>query len=151
MPADEDGRRQDEQELLEQLEAELRRMEVGDYLAQLLITLSSLAFQRLGLTPDTTADRDLDQARLAVDAFAAVLDVWAPTRPADEAAMFRSTLHQMRMAFVAATTSPARPHTDPAATQETDPATQETGSATAETGPETTETVTPGDDSPEEA
>ena len=72
---DEDGRRQDEQELLEQLEAELRRMEVGDYLAQLLITLSSLAFQRLGLTPDTTADRDLDQARLAVDAFAAVLDV----------------------------------------------------------------------------
>ena len=133
---DEDGRRQDEQELLEQLEAELRRMEVGDYLAQLLITLSSLAFQRLGLTPDTTADRDLDQARLAVDAFAAVLDVWAPTRPADEAAMFRSTLHQMRMAFVAVTAGPAAPDTDP---------------ATRETGPETTETVTPGDDSSEEA
>jgi hypothetical protein len=143
MPVDEDGRGQDEEKLLEQLEAELRRMDVGDYLAQLLITLSSLAFQRLGLTPDTTADRDLDQARLAVDAFSAVLDVWAPTRPADEAAMFRSTLHQMRMAFVAATAGPATPDTDPAM--------RETGTATAETGPETTETATPGDDAPEEA
>jgi hypothetical protein len=136
MPVDEDGRGQDEEELLEQLEAELRRMEVGDYLAQLLITLSSLAFQRLGLTPDTTADRDLDQARLAVDAFAAVLDVWAPTRPADEAAMFRSSLHQMRMAFVAATAGPE---------------TTDTGPETTEAGPETTETMTSGDDPPEEA
>lgn len=129
MPEDEGEPRQTEEELLEQIEAELRRIGVGDYLAQLLITLSSMAFQRLGLTPDTAADRDLDQSRLAVDAFAAVLEVWAPTRPADEAAMFRSTLHQMRMAFVAAAA----------------------GSATPETGSAAPETVSPGDDSPEEA
>jgi hypothetical protein len=129
VPEDEGEPRQTEEELLEQIEAELRRIGVGDYLAQLLITLSSMAFQRLGLTPDTAADRDLDQSRLAVDAFAAVLEVWAPTRPADEAAMFRSTLHQMRMAFVAAAA----------------------GSATPETGSAAPETVSPGDDSPEEA
>lgn len=122
MPADENEHRQNEEELLEQIQDEMRRIGVGDYLAQLLITLSSMAFQRLGLTPETAADRDVDQARLAVDAFAAVLEVWAPTRPADEAAMFRSTLHQMRMAFVAAA----------AATM-------------------TSESVSPGDDSPEEA
>ncbi len=122
MPADEGERRQTAEELLEQIEAELRRMGVGDYLAQLLMTLSSMAFQRLGLTPETAADRDVDQARLAVDAFAAVLEVWTPTRPADEAAMFRSTLHQMRMAFVAATAGAVTP-----------------------------ETVSPGNDSPEEA
>lgn len=121
MPADEGERRQTEEELLDQIGAELRRIGVGDYLAQLLMTLSSMAFQRLGLTPETAADRDVDQARLAVDAFAAVLEVWTPTRPADEAAMFRSTLHQMRMAFVAATAAV------------------------------TPETVSPGDDSPEEA
>ena len=57
--------------------------------------------------------------------------------------MFRSSLHQMRMAFVAATAGPATP--------DTDPATQEAGSATAATGPATTETMTPGDDPPEEA
>jgi hypothetical protein len=129
VPEDEGEPRQTEEELLEQIEAELRRIGVGDYLAQLLITLSSMAFQRLGLTPDTAADRDLDQSRLAVDAFAAVLEVWAPTRPADEAAMFRSTLHQMRMAFVAAAA----------------------GSAAPETGSAAPETVSPGDDSPEEA
>jgi Domain of unknown function (DUF1844) len=122
MSADEGERTQNEEELFEKIEAELRRIGVGDYLAQLLITLSSMAFQRLGLTPETAADRDLEQARLAVDAFAAVLEVWAPTRPADEAAMFRSTLHQMRMAFVAAAA----------------------GSTAAES-------VSPGDDTPEEA
>ena len=109
MSADEGERRQTEEELLEQIEAELRRITVGDYLAQLLITLSSMAFQRLSLTPETATDRDLGQSRLAVDAFAAVLEVWAPTRPADEAAMFRSTLHQMRMAFVAAAAGSAAP------------------------------------------
>lgn len=122
MPAEEGERRQTEEEMLGQIEAQLRRVGVGDYLGQLLITLSSMAFQRLGLTSETAAERDLDQARLAVDAFAAVLEVWTPTRPADEAAMFRSTLHQMRIAFVAAAA----------------------GSAT-------TESVIPGDDSPEEA
>lgn len=104
----EDGERlAREQELFERMQDELRRIPVGDYLGQLLVTLSSMAFQRLGLTPETTADRDLEQARLAVDVFAAVVKVWAPTRNAEEAALFRATLHQMRMAFVSATAGPA--------------------------------------------
>lgn len=149
MPADEGERMQNEEELLEQIEAELRRVGVGDYLAQLLITLSSMAFQRLGLTPETAADRDLDQSRLAVDAFAAVLEVWAPTRPADEAAMFRSTLHQMRIAFVAAAgpaaaTGPAAPTAGPP------PAATSAGPEPAESDSTTAETATPGGESPEE-
>ena len=48
MPADEGESIQKEQELLEQIEAELRRIGVGDYLAQLLITLSSMSLPALG-------------------------------------------------------------------------------------------------------
>lgn len=135
MAAEDGERARQEQELFERMQDELRRIPVGDYLGQLLVTLSSMAFQRLGLTPETTADRDLEQARLAVDSFAAVVEVWAPTRTTEEAALFRATLHQMRMAFVSATAAPAA-----------------AGPATAEeTGPATVEDAKPGDGSPEEA
>jgi hypothetical protein len=39
MPADKDEHSQSDEELLEQLQNELRHIGVGDYLAQLLITL----------------------------------------------------------------------------------------------------------------
>lgn len=170
-----------ERELYERMQDELRRIRVGDYLGQLLVTLSSMAFQRLGLTPETTADRDLDQARLAVDSFAAVVEVWAPTRNAEEAAVFRATLHQMRMAFVAASAGPATTATPgPTRVEAPGPATavpapeaagpapagpaapEAAASATAEAadlapaGPAATDSATiddanPGDASPEEA
>jgi len=146
MPADEGDSVQKEQELLEQIEAELRRIGIGDYLAQLMITLSSMTFQRLGLTPETAADRDLDQARLAVDAFAAVLEVWAPTRSTDEAAMFRSTLHQMRMAFVAAAAGPPAE----AASQGDEGGPAEVSMSQGDEGGPAEESMSPGDDAPEE-
>ncbi len=94
-----------EEELLERLQEEMRRITVPDYLAHLLVSLSSMAFQRLGLTPDTEADRDLDQARMAVDAFEALVGVLSGGLSEQEASLYRSTLHQMRMAFVRASGS----------------------------------------------
>lgn len=91
-----------EEELLERLQEEMRQIKVPDYLAHLLVSLSSMAFQRLGLTPDTAADRDLGQARMAVDAFEALVGVLSPGLSQQEASLYRSTLHQMRMAFVRA-------------------------------------------------
>lgn len=165
-----------ERELYERMQDELRRIPVGDYLGQLLVTLSSMAFQRLGLTPETTADRDLEQARLAVDSFAAVVEIWAPTRSAEEAAVFRATLHQMRMAFVAVSAGPATTATPgPTPVEEAGPATavpapEAAAPATAEAAdlapagpaaseaaaPAATDSATiddanPGDASPEEA
>ena len=91
-----------EEELLERLQEEMRRITVPDYLAHLLVSLSSMAFQRLGLTPDTAVDRDLPQARMAGDAFEALVGVLSGGLSEQEAALYRSTLHQMRMAFVRA-------------------------------------------------
>ena len=106
MPPDDAGadnveRQRIEAEFLERLQQEMSRLTVEDQLVHLLQTLASLAFQHLGLTDYTAADRDLGQTRLAIDAFSALLDVLAPLRPADEVGIYRSTLAQMQMAYVA--------------------------------------------------
>ncbi len=91
-----------EEELLERLQEEMRKITVSDYLAHLLVSLSSMAFQRLGLTPDTLVDRDLSQSRMAIDAFEALVKVLSTGLSEQDAAMYRSTVHQMRMAYLRA-------------------------------------------------
>jgi Domain of unknown function (DUF1844) len=59
-----------EAELLEQLEAELKKLKVADVLVQTVFTVSSLGYRRLG-----EEDRDLDQARLAIEALRALVPV----------------------------------------------------------------------------
>jgi len=57
-------------ELLQQLEAELKKLKVSDLLVQTLYTVSSLGYRRL-----SDEDRDLEQARLAIEALRALLPV----------------------------------------------------------------------------
>jgi Domain of unknown function (DUF1844) len=67
--ADEDAA-PSEAELLEQLEAELKKLKVADVLVQTVFTVSSLGYRRLG-----EEDRDLDQARLAIEALRVLVPV----------------------------------------------------------------------------
>ncbi len=67
--ADEDAT-PSEAELREQLEAELKKLKVADVLVQTVLTVSSLGYRRLG-----EEDRDLDQARLAIEALRALVPV----------------------------------------------------------------------------
>jgi hypothetical protein len=94
-------RRQIEAEFLERLQDELSRLTVMDHLTQVLQTLPSLAFRHLGLTEESAAYRDLAQSRLAIDAFKALVDVLARQLTPDEVSLYRSTLAQMQMAYVA--------------------------------------------------
>jgi hypothetical protein len=57
-------------ELLKQLEEELKTLKVADLLVQTLYTVSSLGYRRL-----SEQDRDLDQARLAIEALRALVPV----------------------------------------------------------------------------
>lgn len=59
-----------DEELIQQLEEELKRLKVGDLLVQTLYTVSSLGYRKL-----SEGDRDLDQARLAIDALRALVPV----------------------------------------------------------------------------
>ena len=65
-----DPQKPSDEELLQQLEAELEKLKVSDLLVQTLYTVSSLGYRRL-----SDEDRDLEQARLAIEALRALLPV----------------------------------------------------------------------------
>jgi predicted nucleic acid-binding protein len=59
-----------DEQLIQQLEEELKKLKVADLLVQTLYTVSSLGYRKL-----SDEDRDLEQARLAIEALRALLPV----------------------------------------------------------------------------
>jgi predicted nucleic acid-binding protein len=59
-----------DEELVRQLEEELKKLKVSDLLVQTLYTVSSLAYRRL-----SAEERDLDEARLAIESLRALIPV----------------------------------------------------------------------------
>jgi hypothetical protein len=96
------GLRDEETEMMERLQEEIRNMPVSDHLVYMLHSLSALAIGRMGLTPEAAARRDLDQARLAIDAFKVLMGVVERVRPAAEMGVHRGMLSQLQLAYVGA-------------------------------------------------
>jgi hypothetical protein len=94
---DEGERQQKEQELIEQLQAELNKLKVSDLLLQTLYTVSSLGYQRI-----SGEGRDLDQARLAIEALKALLPVLEGQVSADALRDFNQVLTNMQLAYASA-------------------------------------------------
>ena len=91
----------EEQEAIRRLQDEIGRLSVADHVSLMMHSLSSLAVDRLGLGADAS-HRDLEQARMAVDAFKALLGVLEGRRPMEEINAHRSVLAQLQMTYVAA-------------------------------------------------
>ena len=89
-------------EMMERLQEEIRNLPVSDHLVFMMQSLSGLAVARMGLAADTAGRRDMEQARLAVDAFKALLELLEKARPAGEMAAHRGMLSQLQLAYVAA-------------------------------------------------
>lgn len=92
----------EEAEMMQRLQEEIQNLTVSDHLFYMVESLSALAISRMGLTAETAERRDLDQARLAIDAFKALLEVMERTRPSEAIAVQRSALSQLQLAYVAA-------------------------------------------------
>jgi hypothetical protein len=87
-----------DEQLVEQLEAELKKLRVSDLLVQTLYTVSSLGFRRLA--PD---DRDLDQARLAIEALRALVPLLEDSAPAELVRDFKQVTANLQLAYADAT------------------------------------------------
>jgi hypothetical protein len=81
-------------ELIAQLEAELKQLKVADVLVQTVFTISSLGYRRLG-----EEDRDLDQARLAIEALRALVPVLKDAVPAEVTRDFEQMVANMQLAY----------------------------------------------------
>jgi hypothetical protein len=82
-----------EQELLDALS----RLQVSDLLVQTLSTVSSLAYHRLA-----EEHRDLEQARLAIEALRALVPVLAGSIPAELTRDFEQVLANLQLAYASA-------------------------------------------------
>jgi hypothetical protein len=92
-----------DEELLRKVEEQLRDLKVSDVLLQTLYTISSLGWHKL-----SSADRDLDQARLAIEAIRALLPVIADTMPAEVKRDLEQMVANMQLAYAGAV-SEAKP------------------------------------------
>ena len=86
-----------EQELLEQLQAELKKVRVVDVLAQTVVTVSSLGWQRLAAEA-----RDLEQAQLAIEALRALVPVLKGALPEQAVRDFGQAVANMQLAYAKA-------------------------------------------------
>jgi hypothetical protein len=88
-----------EAELQAALEEQMRNLRVEDVVVQTAVTLVNLGARRLGLADapgeDPAAERDLDQAKTAIEAVRALL----PLCPADVGQQIAPALSQLQMAF----------------------------------------------------
>jgi hypothetical protein len=81
------------------LEEQMRRITVQDVLIQTVVTLINLGGRRLGLAgpPEQAGDKDLEQARLAIEGARALV----PLLPQEqELGPVRDALSQLQMAYV---------------------------------------------------
>ena len=92
----------DEEQLARQLAEELRRLRIEDVLIQTLITVSSIGYRRLGLTEDTKDDRDLQQAKLAIDTMVALTPVLENVVPEELVRDFNQSVASLQLAYAQA-------------------------------------------------
>ena len=100
--ADEDQIQQpdvSQEELLAQLEEEFAKLRVADVLVQTVFTISSLGYRSLG-----EEHRDLDQARLAIEALRALVPVLKDSLPDDVTRDFDQLVANMQLAYAKAAT-----------------------------------------------
>ena len=88
---------EDEEKLVEELQAELAKLQVSDLLLQTLYTVSSLGDHRL-----SGETKDLDQARLAIESLKALMPVLEGSIPDEALRDFQQVLANMQLAFAEA-------------------------------------------------
>ena len=88
---------EDEQQLIEELQAELAKLKVGDLLLQTLYSVSSLGYHRL-----SGDARDLEQAKLAIESLRALTPVLAGSVPDEIVHDFEQATANLQLAYAKA-------------------------------------------------
>jgi hypothetical protein len=92
-------RRLSDAELQERLEQELKRLKVSDVLLQTCYTISSLGYGKMTAPP---AERDLEQARLAIEALRALTPLLEGALPAELTRDLSQVTANMQLAYAKA-------------------------------------------------
>jgi hypothetical protein len=98
---DEGAKRKEEEEMIKKLQEEIDKLTTKDIVIQMMMSLSSLAYKKMGL-PVGTNDKYKDkvQAKMAVDCFDALLKVISDEISAVERENLKSSLSNLQINFV---------------------------------------------------
>jgi hypothetical protein len=95
--AEEDPKSDEQEKLVEELQAELEKLKVQDLLLQTLYTVSSLGYHRL-----SGEAKDLEQARLAIESLKVLMPVLEGSVPEEALRDFQQVLANMQLAYASA-------------------------------------------------
>lgn len=93
--------RPSDEELVRQLEEELKKLKVSDLLVQTLYTVSSLGYRKL-----SAEDRDLAQAQLAIEALRALLPLLEGAVGDEIVRDFKQVTSNLQLAYADAAKDP---------------------------------------------
>ena len=123
---------EEQEQLARELAEEFRKLRVEDLLIQTLVTISSVGYRRLGLTPDSREERDLDQARLAIETLRALTPVLERVVPAELIRDFNQSIANLQLAYARAASEQAAPPSEAATPRGQTPDVSEGGTSAAE-------------------
>jgi predicted RNase H-like nuclease (RuvC/YqgF family) len=99
-PAGEDSKKKEE-EMLRQLQEEIDRLTTKDIITQMMMSLSSLAYKKMGIPAEANNKyKDKEQAKMAVDSFDALFKVLKDELSASEVENLQSSLANLQLNFV---------------------------------------------------
>ncbi len=98
--SDEEAKKKEE-EMIKQLQEEIDRLSTKDIISQMMMSLSSLAYKKMGI-PVGVNDKykDKKQAKMAVDSFDALLKVIKDDLSGEESENLQSSLANLQLNFV---------------------------------------------------
>ena len=98
-PSEETREQVSDEELRDRLEAELRRLKVSDVLLQSCYTISSLGYGKMA---GAAEDRDLEQARIAIEALRVLTPLLEGAVPAEVTRDLGQVTANMQLAYAKA-------------------------------------------------
>ena len=100
-PVSDEEAKKKEEEMIKQLQEEIDRLTTRDIISQMMMSLSSLAYKKMGI-PVGVNDKykDKEQARMAVDGFEALMKVISGDLGAQELENLQSSLSNLQLNFV---------------------------------------------------
>ncbi len=93
------GGQMSEEELRAELERQFRRQRVPDLIKQYMVSLSTLAYVKMGVAEEDREVKDLEQARLAIDSFKALLDSVGERLESQDRQALAGALASMQITF----------------------------------------------------
>jgi hypothetical protein len=104
--AEEERRPLTDQERADLYKQQLKELRLLDVARDMMLTLVTVGYQKLGLTDETRELRDLGEAHLAIELLRGVIGAVEGVAATDEVETYRSTLAQMQLNYARVAAEP---------------------------------------------